>query len=77
MVDVVDVVVDGEAGILHQPKSIEEIKQALLALTNNADLRAKMSNQAMARALTFFTSDILVNTMRKYYQNLLGRPSND
>ncbi|WP_370867148.1 glycosyltransferase [Methylotenera sp.] len=69
---VVDAVVDGETGILHQPKSIEGIKRALLTLTNDADLRAKMSKQAMTRAHTFFATDILVNAMRKYYQNLLS-----
>ncbi|MDO9204847.1 glycosyltransferase family 4 protein [Methylotenera sp.] len=69
---VVDAVVDGETGILHQPKSIEGIKQALLTLTNDAGLRAKMSKQAMTRAHTFFATDILVNAMRKYYQNLLS-----
>ncbi|MDO9204852.1 glycosyltransferase [Methylotenera sp.] len=73
----VDAVVDGETGILHQPKSIEGIKQALLALTNNADLRAKNVKTGYGTRTYFFTTDILVNTMRKYYQNLLGRPSND
>lgn len=72
-----DAVVDGETGILHLPKSIEEIKRALLTLTNDVGLRTKMTKQAMTRAHTFFATDILVNAMRKYYQDLLSRPSND
>jgi glycosyltransferase involved in cell wall biosynthesis len=69
----VDSVKDGETGILHQPKNIEEIKQALLTLTNNTRMREKMSNQAMARAHELFATDILVQEMSKYYHALLNR----
>jgi len=69
---ITDAVVDGETGILHQPKNIEEIKRALLTLTNDVSLREKMSKQAMTRANRFFSTDILVNEMRQYYQKLLN-----
>lgn len=74
---ITDAVADGETGLLHQPKNIEEIKQALLILTINTNLREKMAKQAMARAHTFFATDILVNEMRKYYQNLCSQPENE
>lgn len=74
---ITDAVVDGETGILHQPKNIEELKVALLTLTNDASLREKMSKQAMARAYDFFSTDILVQAMRQYYQNLLSNSLNE
>lgn len=67
----VDAVKDGETGILHQPKNIEEIKLALLTLSNNEVMRKKMSEQAMAHVHAFFTTDIVVAAMRKYYHNIL------
>lgn len=67
----VDAVVDGKTGILHQPGNVEAIKHALITLTDNTGLRAKMSQQAMTRALTFFATHTLVDEMRRYYQNLI------
>lgn len=68
----VDAVKDGETGILHEPKNIVEMKRALLTLTNDSDLREKMSKWAMERVHAFFTVDVLVTAMRQYYQNLLN-----
>lgn len=69
---ITDAVVDGETGLLHQPKNIEEIKRALLTLTFNDNLRKKMSKQAMARANNYFATDVVVAAMCKYYQTLLN-----
>ena len=66
-----DAVKDGETGILHQPKNIEAIRQALVTLSNDDVMRGKMSKQAMARAHDFFATDVVVTEMRKYYLNLL------
>lgn len=74
---ITDAVVDGETGILHQPKNINEIKQALLILSNDLSLREKMSKQAMTRARECFSTEILVHEMRKYYSNLLSNGSNE
>ena len=67
---ITDAVVDGETGLLHQPKNIEEIKCALLTLSNNLDLRERMSKQAMARAHDLFSIDVVVGAMRQYYKNM-------
>lgn len=68
----VDAVKNGETGILHQPKNIEEMELALLTLSNDDGLRKKMSRQAMARVHAFFTTDVVEDAMRKYYNNLLN-----
>ena len=65
-----DAVKDGETGILHQPKNIQEIEQALLTLTHDKELRQRMSRQAMARVHTFFSTDVIVAAMRDYYKKL-------
>ena len=67
-----DAVVDGETGILHPPKDIDEIKLALLQLSNDSFLRQKMAAQAKVRVQTYFTIDILTSAMREYYSKLLG-----
>jgi glycosyltransferase involved in cell wall biosynthesis len=67
-----DAVKDGETGILHQPKNIQEIEQALLTLTHDEELRQTMSKQAMVRAHTFFATDVVVAAMRDYYQKSLS-----
>lgn len=67
---ITDAVIDGETGILHQPKNIEEIKHALLTLTNDTDLHANMSQQAMNRAHLFFSTDLISTAMSRYYEKL-------
>lgn len=69
---ITDAVVDGETGVLHQPKNIEEIKRALLTLTIDTNLREKISKQAMTRAHNYFSTKMVVAAMRKYYQTLLN-----
>ena len=66
----VDAVKNSETGILHQPKNIEEIKIALLTMTKDS-VREKMSNQALLRTRSLFTTEVVVNAMSKYYQSLL------
>jgi len=67
----IDAVVDGDTGILHQPKNVQEIKLALLTLANDEILREKMASQAKKRARTFFATDIVVSAMQRYYKALL------
>lgn len=66
----IDAVKDGETGILHPPSDIEEIKRALLVLTNNAEMREELSKKAMARAHDMFSMNSVVDAMRQYYVNL-------
>ena len=65
-----DTVKNGETGILHHPKNIQEIKLALLTLANNDVLRLNMSKQAMVRAHELFDMNMVVAEMAKFYQKL-------
>lgn len=65
-----DAIIDGETGVLHQPGDVAQIKQILLALTNGADNREKLSRKAMARAHDLFSKELVVRAMRQYYADL-------
>lgn len=65
-----DAVVDGETGLLHSPKSIPEIKAALLKLAHEKGLREVMSEKAQQRVHKYFTEDILKSAMHEYYKEL-------
>jgi glycosyltransferase involved in cell wall biosynthesis len=66
-----DAVVDGETGILHEPKNHDEIKRAIITLTNNKKLRISMSIKAKLRAQQYFSEKLVVNAMRDFYFELL------
>jgi glycosyltransferase involved in cell wall biosynthesis len=68
----IDAVEDGETGILHQPKNIEEISQALLKFMNEKELHEKMAKQAINRAHNLFAEDMVVDAMRIFYQKVLN-----
>lgn len=68
----VDAVKEGETGILHRPKDIKGITEALLKLTTDFQLREKMSKQALLRSHDFFAEAIVVNEMHIFYQKLLN-----
>lgn len=67
----VDAIKSGETGILHRPGNVEEIKNGLLTLTNNNEMRERMSNRAIAYAHDYFSTDVVVNAMRDYYDAML------
>jgi len=67
----VDAIKAGETGILHKPGCVEEIKNGLLTLTNNTEMRKRMSNQAIAYAHDYFSTEVVVNAMRDYYDTML------
>ncbi len=66
----IDAVIDGETGVLHQPGDVDGIKRMLLMLTNDTDMRKKLSKKAMVRAHDLFSTDLVVNAMRQFYANL-------
>ena len=66
-----DAVVDGETGILHEPKNHTEIKRAIMTLSNNNKLRTSMAIKAKSRAQQYFSEKLVVNAMRDFYFELL------
>ena len=67
-----DAVIDGQTGILHQPKNIDEITAAMRTLGKDSRLRNKMARLAKRRAQAFFSTSVLASEMRIYYVSLLS-----
>lgn len=67
-----DAVINGQTGILHQPKNIDEITAAMRALGKDSVLRNKMGQLAKSRVQACFSTSALANEMRNYYMSLLG-----
>ncbi len=67
-----DAIIDGETGVLVEPKNPDELYKALNRLLSDEPLRQQMAKQAKARALAAFDckkcSDLLINK----YISLLG-----
>lgn len=68
----VDAVVDGDTGILISAGNVDELEGAMFRLGNDSALSQKMSRNAMARVHDFFTADVVVSEMKKYYATILG-----
>ena len=65
----VDAVVDGKTGILHEAKNVSEIRSALVRLLSNAKLRTEMGNAAQARARACFDVSTLASEMDTFYKH--------
>lgn len=61
---VFDAVLDGENGLMVDPDSIYEIKEAILKLKNNKDLRDNMGNKGRLRASSKFNWEYQVKSLR-------------
>jgi glycosyltransferase involved in cell wall biosynthesis len=68
----IDAVEHEVTGILHPPKDINAIKLALLRLTQDKNLRERMSSRAIVRTKEQFSTNMVVSEMLKYYQTLLN-----
>lgn len=59
-----DAVLDGENGLMVDPDNIYEIKEAILKLKNNKDLRDDMGNKGRLRASSEFNWEYQVKSLR-------------
>ncbi|MBA4697260.1 MAG: glycosyltransferase family 4 protein [Legionella sp.] len=66
-----DAVVDGETGLLVEPRNVMQLKEALTILINNEALRNSMGEKAKKRALEAFDSRTLDQMMIQEYEKLL------
>jgi glycosyltransferase involved in cell wall biosynthesis len=67
---VAEIVIDGETGILVEPKDPLGLKKAIVKLLTNKDLRDKMGNKAKERAKALFGVDTMIEKTEKLYQEL-------
>jgi glycosyltransferase involved in cell wall biosynthesis len=69
---ITDAVVNGQTGILHEPKNINQIIEYLQELISDDAMRQNMSDQGIKRAKELFATHVLVTAMQNYYQSLLS-----
>ena len=68
---ITDAVVDGETGLLHEPRDIEGIKSCMQQLIENKSLRLKLGEQARQRVIKDFDSRIITQAWVDFYREHL------
>lgn len=67
---IIDGVVEGETGLLHNINAVDEIYGAMLTLANNLKLRIQMGNQARDHVKKYFSEDVVVEKFIDYYDQI-------
>jgi glycosyltransferase involved in cell wall biosynthesis len=62
-----DAVVDGETGMMHEPRDINAIKNCMECLMNNEILRLSLGEKARARAIKDFDSKVITQDWLDFY----------
>lgn len=67
-----DAVKGGVTGIFHATGDIAQMQEAMLLLYHDEHLRRQMGEAAQRRAYQDFSQEVIVEAMRKYYQQVIG-----
>ncbi|MDZ7291337.1 MAG: glycosyltransferase family 4 protein [candidate division KSB1 bacterium] len=70
---VLDIVLDGETGLLVPPRQVEALRQAVLFLARNVEQRVQMGRRARAHVLKFFSLDRMLDAMEFIYHKALSK----
>jgi glycosyltransferase involved in cell wall biosynthesis len=74
---VVDAVVDGKTGLLHEPADLDGLTGQLERLISNPELRRSLGAEARARAAREFSQSTITSAVLDVYSRLLdGAPRN-
>lgn len=68
-----ELVVDGETGTIVPPADPDKLAEALLALLEDSDLRARMGAAAKKRAAEHFSLEALVDANASLYERLIAQ----
>jgi len=67
---ITDAVEDGATGLLHPPRDSAEIARLATLLIEDAPLRAKLGAEALARARSTFSAEVMAGQWSGYYARL-------
>ena len=67
-----DAVVDGETGLLFEPRNVSDLAVKIQILLDNQDLAKKLGSKGRERALMLFRKEVLIEAMETYYKNILS-----
>ena len=65
-----EVISDGETGLLVDPASPDELKDAMIKLYKNADLRKSLGENAFRQAMAKFHADTTARQWEDFYQKV-------
>lgn len=68
---IVDAIVEGETGLLHEARSAEQLCQCMRRLAEDAELRITMGKSARQRATQHFSKEILSRALLNFYRDLM------
>ena len=66
-----DAIIEGETGLLHEPRDVSAIKMCMENIINNQALRLKLGEQARVRAIKDFDSHLITNEWVDFYHEKL------
>jgi glycosyltransferase involved in cell wall biosynthesis len=66
-----DAIIPGETGLLHTPKSVDEISKLVIFLIDNPDIRKIMGNNAKRRVISEFNQKDVVDRYVRHINHLL------
>ena len=69
---ITDAVIDHETGLLHEPHDINAIQSLIELIAEDEALRTKLGQQARARAIKDFSSELITQAWVDFYQEKLG-----
>ena len=67
-----DAIVDGETGVLVEPRNVPDLKRAIEKIVNEADVRKQLGNNAQTRALHDFSNEVVNRLVIEEYIALLS-----
>lgn len=68
---IVDAIVDGKTGLLHEVKNVNDIAAKMIQLADNVQQRKNMGHEAKNRAHNKFSMEILSTALLKEYKTIL------
>ncbi|MDR3392582.1 MAG: glycosyltransferase family 4 protein [Sulfuriferula sp.] len=71
---ITDAVIDGETGLLHTPKSVDEIAEKMRLLATDTELRKRLGNHAMQRAQRDFSQAYVTGEVLAFYAQVMPNP---
>jgi glycosyltransferase involved in cell wall biosynthesis len=71
---VLDIVKDGESGLLVPPRDAGALATGILSLLKHSTLRTSLAENARMRVQTHFTVDVVMDRLEEHYRRLLSSP---
>ena len=66
-----EIIVDGETGFLAEPNNSDDLKNKLVSLIEDQDLRNKMGEKAYERYNLLFTPEVMCNKSIEFYKSVI------